>query len=530
VKNELQPSIELMAKVGDVFAFSIDDLGDWGLCQAVDAFIYDAAERVLDASFSGQPMVTLAFCDWVSSETPKLSEFGKAKPLVLSYARWKDEEKLINVNARIPADFVLLGAAPLIAKPAERCRKWGSWRSTAIYLRFQHEWNALPKEQTQAFRQAMNSTEKVTVPGVTDMNGRPAELEVHSADFAENLFFKTTPEFQLSALHTLPALSGLALHHWHEDLPDFLAQRPTITSLSLVSCAPLHVDLSRTNLEKLVIDAPDLRELRLPASLRELIVNDGVDNLGLRIESPDRGRRLSLRTGKNYGQIDGLSSLRELTIFKVKGSCDLSAIATTFPALRILKIAGSPTFLENIAMLGELKGLENLSLIEAFGFSGAELPGPDRLPALASIWASSIPEDVAKAIRQLYQHVDGIDLDIDRARKPEWIKDNLENPFRAWDGRDGVSSAHAKKALSIYKTAVKSMRKACADGHGLDGAAEQITRTYLEGFNTLDAKGRFVGTMEREEIVGAINSIWDSLPPQMDRAQLEQLVEEGADF
>jgi hypothetical protein len=530
VTKELQPLHELRAKPGDVFSFPVDDSGGWGLCQAVDAFAYDEADRVLDASFHGQPMVTLAFCDWVSAEKPKLSDFEKTKLLVLSYARWKDEEKLINVHARVPADFVLLGAAPPIARLTERCKKWGPWRSTSRYLRLQHEWDALPKEHTQAFRQAMNSTAKVAIPGVTDMKGRPVEVAVNSADFAENLFFKTTPEFQLPALHALPALSGLELHRWHEDLPDFLARRPTITSLSLVSGAPPRVDLSGTHLKKLVIHVAGVRELRLPASLRELVVNDGIDGAGLHIDSHDRGSRLSLRAGKNYGQINGLSSLRELTIANVKGSCDLSAIATTFPSLRIFKVAGSPTFLDNIAMLGELKGLENLSLIEAFGFSAADLPGPDRLPALTSIWASSIPEDVAKALRQLYQHVDGIDLDIDRARKPEWIKENLENPFRAWDGRDGVSPAHAKKALSIYKTAVKSMKKACADGHELDSAAEQITRTYLEGFNTLDAKARFVGTIEREEIVGAISSIWDSLPPQVDRAQLEQLVEAGIDF
>jgi hypothetical protein len=165
-----------MAKVGDVFAFPIDDLGDWGLCQAVDAFTYDEAERVLDASFSGQPMVTLAFCDGVNSEAPKLSDFGKAKLLVLSYARWKDEEKLINVSARVPADFVLLGAAPLIAKLAERCRKWAPGVQPRPTCGFSMNGMPSPKEQTQAFREARNSTEKVAIPGVTDMNGRPVMI------------------------------------------------------------------------------------------------------------------------------------------------------------------------------------------------------------------------------------------------------------------------------------------------------------------------------------------------------------------
>lgn len=46
-------------------------------------------------------------------------------------------------------------------------------------------------------------------------------------------------------------------------------------------------------------------------------------------------------------------------------------------------------------------------------------------------------------------------MEITKARKPEWLEENLNNPFRDWDGRDHIKAAHAKKAGSIVQAVLE---------------------------------------------------------------------------
>ena len=39
-----------------------------------------------------------------------------------------------------------------------------------------------------------------------------------------------------------------------------------------------------------------------------------------------------------------------------------------------------------------------------------------------------------------------MDLRITKARKPEWLAQNLDNPFRGWDGAEHIPASAAKKA------------------------------------------------------------------------------------
>ena len=123
-----------------------------------------------------------------------------------------------------------------------------------------------------------------------------------------------------------------------------------------------------------------------------------------------------------------------------------------------------------------------------------------------------------------------MDLTVERPRKPEWLAENLDNPLRAWDGRGGISAAQAKKAFTAYKTALAAMRQAVAAGDDLQAQAERITQDYIGVFNVMDAKRRFIGTMEREEVVDALHKVWALLPPSLDLRQLESFEEGLRDF
>ena len=52
-----------------------------------------------------------------------------------------------------------------------------------------------------------------------------------------------------------------------------------------------------------------------------------------------------------------------------------------------------------------------------------------------------------------------MNLWITKPRKSEWLAQNLDNPFRSWDGQENISIANAKKAASLYRKTRASLIK-----------------------------------------------------------------------
>ena len=65
------------------------------------------------------------------------------------------------------------------------------------------------------------------------------------------------------------------------------------------------------------------------------------------------------------------------------------------------------------------------------------------------------------------------------------------------------------------------MRQGVAAVDDLQAQAECITQDYIGVFNAMAAKRRFIGTMEREEVVDALHKVWALLPQSIDLRQLE---------
>ncbi len=90
-----------------------------------------------------------------------------------------------------------------------------------------------------------------------------------------------------------------------------------------------------------------------------------------------------------------------------------------------------------------------------------------------------------------------------RPRKPEWLAENLLNPFRDWDGREHISPAYAKKAALAYKNMLAMTRSidAAMDGDGRAAAAlEAMVTAYVDEFNKIERRSSIIETVEREEI------------------------------
>ena len=114
-----------------------------------------------------------------------------------------------------------------------------------------------------------------------------------------------------------------------------------------------------------------------------------------------------------------------------------------------------------------------------------------------------------------------LDLRITKPRKPEWLAQNLDNPFRGWDGAEHIPASAAKKAADQYRKTRSQMMKLAAepDGDAQTQALEAVA-AYTQTFN----KMRFIETEERDEIYMALRGILDALPG--DTLQKDALIEQ----
>ena len=133
---------------------------------------------------------------------------------------------------------------------------------------------------------------------------------------------------------------------------------------------------------------------------------------------------------------------------------------------------------------------------------------------------TSLPETAAKAAKQLWKNKPGMDLWITKARKPEWLAQNLDNPFRGWDGAEHIPTSAAKKAANQYrKTRSQLMKLAAEPGEDAQAQALDAVTAYTQTFNKMG----FIETEERDEIYMALRGILDTLPG--DTLQKDALIE-----
>ena len=133
------------------------------------------------------------------------------------------------------------------------------------------------------------------------------------------------------------------------------------------------------------------------------------------------------------------------------------------------------------------------------------------MPALSSLCLASLPADAAKAIKAGYKKAAalGLNLSVTRPRKPEWLAENLDNPFRDWDGRQHISAAYAKKAAQAYKKLLATARTldAAMDGGAAHAMAQEMVTAYVGVFNQIERRSNIIETVERDEIYVALEQV-----------------------
>ena len=402
----------------------------------------------------------------------------------------------------MPSNYVYVGNIKPVNN--EDTGTYGGW-SIDIEVYNQFKWEKIPKEQRDIFKAADASSEHVEFEGNRRRLGTHSENDMWH-DFDDAL-----------SLRVFPCLSSLTVTKWHKNLYEYLNSNPFIRELVIENHGKSSLDFSETTIDRLSVDMTGLDELILNDDLSMLFLLGEVKD-GCKITSPSFGSDLILYCDGSVPKIQGLEGLEKLYIRTIT-ELDIADILRAYSKLRELRLWGKPGNLINFAKISELSELEVLTTMDLFGFTADEVPKPESLQKLYMLWMDSLPEDAAKEVKKLYKKrkCEGLDLWITKPRKAEWLAQNLENPFRSWDGEEHITPANAKKAADIYRKTRAAMVKLIeAPSKDIEKDAEALVRDYTEGFNKMDKKKPFIDTVERDEVFTALDGILSLIPDELD--------------
>ena len=498
----------MLAKAGDVYCVYNFHLKKYTACQITKI---EEGEK--------KPQAVLLSLDWSGKQPLREEELSSLKPLYIDFMYWERNLHLSNVDIHVPSHYIFIGnTTPLTTESTNTYAMfWGNGYD--IYR--QLKWQEIPKEKRHLFKKADKSKEKVS------FTGNECRISKH------NINDEWTPFEDALELKVFPCLSKLELTKWHKNIYEYLQSTPFITELVLENHGQTKLDFSKTSINRLSIDLTGVEELRLNDDLEELLLlGDMNDNCQILVK--DHGASLRLQLDRSLPKVLGLKDLGAIHCSNIL-EIDFAQILNNYPNLRELRLWGKPGNILNFHKLSELKELINFSTVDLFGFTAEDIPKPEDLPQLSMFWMSSLPEDAAKVAKKYYKKLQdkGLNLWITKPRKAEWLAQNLDNPFRSWDGQENISSANAKKADSLYRKTRASLIKLLENpNENTMTNVEVLIREYTQGFNKMDKRNCFIETIEREDIYSALVEILDLLPEDlgMDKEKFIEIFDELKDF
>ena len=485
----------MKAKAGDVYTVYNKYLERYTACQVAYIAPPDTVSK--------ESWAVVLSLDWVGDVPLTAEELPLLHPLYKDFMYWSRELHLLRVPIEVPSQYTLVGTLPPFTD--QPCRSYGGW-SDGYDVYLQIRWQAIPEERRRAFKEAIDSDEQ------TEIGGIPVKVSSH------RVTDQYEPFDSALELKALPCLSELICERWHPDLLEFLRENPFVDELTLLNHGQKILDLRGTSIRKLMLDMTGLQELWLCEDTELLLFqNEGPDDCI--IHAYGDGSRLTLQFIGEYRPHPELPNLSGIHGIQLK-NFDLSGMSSFHSHLKELRLWGAPGNLRNFSAVTQFRELTNLSTFDLFGFGAADIPTQEQLPELKWFWMTSLPEDAAKAAKQLWKSKPGMDLWITKPRKPEWLAQNLDNPFRGWDGAEHIPAAAAKKAANQYrKTRSQLMKLAAEPGEDSQTQALEAVEAYTQTFNKMG----FIETEERDEIYMALRGILDALPG--DTLQKDALIE-----
>lgn len=471
-------------RIGDIYAALNRIHNKWVLWQ------------VIKDKDKDKPKLGIIMLDWFATELPIPNQITKLQPLFIDHHYWQGKYNLRYLsNSTPPQNYQWIANIEPVTDIEITC--YGDWPSPN-YGAEQYEWREIPDAERTKFRNAINSTNKVLIMGNEYMENSH-KIQLREKD----------ESIRWDDLNFLPALSELHFEGNDLSIIDYLQTRTLIQKLCWEKHRHSRIDLRNTHLKHLIIDITHLSELHLPDGLRFLSLTGDYKNLHqLKIMQQNHGEFLQLHL-YSLGRQDiprvGLKNLNALSM-RIDRS-DFSHIVQAYPNLSSLHAWGNPGIIQHFDQLKLLKNLEDIQFEDLFGFTENDFPKPNEMPVLNRIWLTSIPASVGKWVKRHYKNASN--LHISKLRSDSWLEANLDNPFRAWEGREGVSASKAKKAFEAYKNACASISKLNNSRRDPENEKQIITE-FTQVFNKMEAKDG-IDTLEREEIANVFGMLVEKM-------------------
>lgn len=486
-----------IAKVGDIYTLWNEEINKWTLLQ------------VITEDDKGE--VALLDLRNAFDTTPTEAELINLEPLIIDHHNWSGEYSCRFVDTKkVPERIIYVGNIAPILTLDVRSYTIG-WPKTVLQVTLQYQWNQLPESIRVAYKNAKKSNDTVKI------GDRTCRLN------STSIYLEASSGIDCGALSQLPALAEIHFTGSTNSLLPFTRKNHLISTVEWTEHGQELVDISGTNIQKLLLDVTNLKKLILNKEIRFLSFLGDLSQLkDLKIQHPSGGTFLEINI---YTKLDvelpdwTLPNLRALRLMLHK--IDIEKIGFFYPKLRSLAAWGRPGIIENIKSIGQLKELEHLQLCDLFGFDKEDFPSPEELPKLEFLWLTSVPKAAGSYVKKHFKHVSS--LSITKLRNDKWLAENLNNPFRSWDGRAGISASNAKKAFKAFKILNTGIQK-----EDSKKALFCLFSDFIAVFNKMDVKEHVIDTMAREEIYEVYMEL--ARQSSQNETELFELFEKERDF
>ncbi len=461
---------------GAVYGVYAEGLGKYG------------AYQILEAEKGSICYVVL---DYLETELPEEEILSTLKPLKQERYRYHGaiDIKYIS-NDRVPRDYRFIGICPPVTE--KKCNTFsGDWADGREY-EYEENWKISNEHQRAEYKKYINSGDRVKI-GIETYSKNYGRLNMKLYEAAGG---KLNPEL-------FPCMSYAELEGPVHDIINSLSGAELIIKLRWDSPETEVLDLRNTHFSDLDIDGTGVKKIYLPSKARSLTLRGTLDSeLEIIREDSKPGISLAIVTQQEINSNFSLINVSSLRIGEIS-ELDLKEILPLFPGLRQLSLNGKPGYIKGLEALREMKQLRSILIGSLFGYTAEDLKVLEELPELRKLYMECIPKEAGAAAKKTWKgKLDS--LDVRMLRGDDWLKDNLDNPFRHWDGNGFVPDGAFKKAKDQYKKTKKAFLKAESKE-----MAVLAVKEYGEVFNRLNRRyNEFIETEEREDIFSILGELY----------------------
>ena len=480
------------AKPGEIYAFYVDMLGRYGACQ------------ILEADGEGICYVLLDYLGAAPPEADMLEGLG-----LYHQESFRHHHTIVKTrieNTPVPRDYQYIGSCGLKSDPRCSTYSW-KWPAGEVYYH-EERWRAFDGDARAAYKKYINSGDNVCVHG--------RMFRKNTGGLRDELYRCLTGE---DTLEDFPCITYAEVEGYSEKLAKWLCTAPLLKTLRLKKAGVEVLDLGKAPLDYLELDMGGIRRLVLPGTIRSLSMHGEVHPELQVDDSLCSGKidlYLSLRKASLHRFGMERVRIRELGLDDI-AELDMEQVLGQFPEAENLRISGKPGSVVHMEAVGGLRGLRSLYCRDLFGYGAADVEALERLDELRELDFDSIPREAGLYLKKRWKgKLDR--LCIAHLRDGDWLKENLENPLRHWDGNEFIPRAAYQSARKCYKDTKKLLCQT-ADRAGI----EEVVRRYTEHFNKLNKRyEEFIETQEREDIFMAMQKLYEDCVLERECGQTDE--------